>query len=188
LLVLDTVFHTFPVLETERFQLRELHEADSQDMFSYFSQDIVTIYYDLDTFKTIDEAVSLIERFLNNYKNKKSICWGISLKDTGRLIGTCGFHNIEKGNGKLEIGYELHPDFWGKGIMTEVATAVIKFGFETMEANRIEAFYDPENNASKNLLKKLGFSYEGTLRSRFFEKGVFVDASLSALLRDEFND
>lgn len=61
----------FPVLETERLILRQLTLADSEDMFEYFSQDEVTEYYDLYTFKGIDEAEKLIQDFNKNFEYKK---------------------------------------------------------------------------------------------------------------------
>jgi [ribosomal protein S5]-alanine N-acetyltransferase len=181
----ERVFDGFPILETERFHLRKLRREDAPHLFSYFSQDIVTKYYDLESFTEEQQAVDLINKFNQGYVDKKQIRWGAELKDTGQLVGTCGFHAIEPLHFKAEIGYELHPDYWGKGMMPEITKAIVAFGFEKMELNRIEAFYDPQNDQSWKVLKKNGFQYEGILRKRFFEKGSFVDAALAAILRED---
>ncbi|MFE8702455.1 GNAT family N-acetyltransferase [Cytobacillus sp. FJAT-54145] len=181
---IDTAFEFFPILETERLVLRQLKEKDAPNLFSYFSKDEVTEYYDLESFTSKQQAVDLISRLSQRYEEGKQIRWGITLKGNDELIGTCGFHSIERDHFKAEIGYELHPHFWGKGIMAEVIQKVVEYGFNTMELNRIEAFYDPENVSSKRVLEKNGFEYEGVLRKRFFAKGRFVDAAISGLLKE----
>lgn len=181
----DQAFADFPQLETDRVRLRKLKLTDAPSMFSYFSKDEVTKYYDLDTFISVKQAEELIERLLYRYEMRKQIRWAIVLKETDQLIGTCGFHAIEEEHWKAEIGYELHPDFWGKGIMTEVIQAAIQYGFNEIGLNRIEAFYDPENISSARVLEKNGFIYEGLLRKRFFEKGKFVDGAISAIIKED---
>jgi len=183
-----TVFDSFPELNTNRLFLREISQEDAEAIFDYFSMDIVTEYYDLETFDEIIEAKQLIKAFRHRYLENKAIRWGIVLKGENRLIGTCGFHSIEFEHDKLEIGYELHPTYWKRGIMTEAITAIIKIGFESMNANRIEAFYDPDNVASEQLLKKVGFQKEGVLRERFFEKGQYVDATVASYLRRDYKN
>ncbi|MBS4190810.1 GNAT family N-acetyltransferase [Bacillus sp. FJAT-49705] len=182
----ERTFAEFPELETEKVILRKLQMSDAPRMFSYFSKDEVTKFYDLDTFTSEIQAADLIERLLNRYHERKQIRWAIVLKETGLFIGTCGFHAIEEEHWKAEIGYELHPDHWGQGTMTEVIGAVIQYGFNEMKLNRIEAFYDPQNISSGRVLEKNGFVYEGVLKKRFFEKGKFVDAAISAIIKDNF--
>lgn len=180
----DKSFEQFPVLETERLRLRKIELTDASNMYSYFSQDRVTVFYDLETFSSKQQAVELIESLLFRYQSRKQIRWGITTKENNELIGTCGFHALEKDHFKAEIGYELHPDHWGSGVMTEVISIVVDYGFNEMGLNRIEAFYDPLNHASRRVLEKNGFKFEGILRKRFFEKGKFVDAAISALLKE----
>lgn len=103
------------------------------------------------------------------------------------MMGSCGYHNWAHRNFKAEIGYELSPLYWRQGVMTEVLTAIIAYGFEHMKLHRIEAFYDPANIASKKSLLKAGFKYEGLLRESFFEKGRFVDAEICSLLASDTN-
>lgn len=180
----DEAFEEFPVLDTERFRLRKIELTDASNMYSYFSQDRVTEFYDLETFSSKQQAVELIESLLFRYQSRKQIRWGIARKENNELIGTCGFHALEKDHFKAEIGYELHPDYWGSGVMAEVIAKVVNYGFNEMGLNRIEAFYDPLNHASRRVLEKNGFEFEGILRKRFFEKGKFVDAAISALLKE----
>jgi [ribosomal protein S5]-alanine N-acetyltransferase len=183
---MEKAFKEFPVLQTERLLLREITSGDSQAIYDNFSDDRVTEYYDLETFTEISQADALIIKLNSGFKSHNQIRWAITLKPKDILIGTCGFHAIEKEHFKLEVGYELNPALWGKGIMHEALNAIFTYAFDEMGINRIEAFYDPENDRSRNALEKCGFIYEGTQRKRFFEKGKFVDAALSSLLKEDF--
>ncbi|MDB5083290.1 MAG: acetyltransferase, partial [Bacilli bacterium] len=138
----------FPRFETERLVLRQLKQEDSEDLFHYFSHDEVTEYYDLESFKEIKQAEQLILNWNQRFESNQGIRWGISFKSRDTIIGTCGFHNWMKEHFKIEIGYELDPKYWLKGIMTEAVNEIIKFGFDELGLNRIEAFIDPANSSS----------------------------------------
>jgi [ribosomal protein S5]-alanine N-acetyltransferase len=173
----------FPLLETERLVLRQLKTEDSKDLFHYFSKDEVTKYYDLESFVEIGQAEELINTWNNRYQEQNGIRWGITIKSEDRVIGTCGFHNWSKEHYKAEIGYELTPEYWRQGIMTEVLKELVQYGFKVLELNRIEAFIDPDNISSKKLLEKVGLHEEGYLKDYFYEKNKFVDAVIFAILK-----
>lgn len=177
----------FPQLETERFILRKLSFDDADDLFDYFSNDEVTKYYDLDSFVEVRQARDLIQSWNSRYLENKGYRWAITVKPDNRVIGTCGYHNWAKEHFKAEIGYELHPTYWRQGVMREVLQEIMRFGFEDLGLNRIEAFIDPDNINSRYLLEKTGFSEEGYLKQCFYEKGQFVDAVLFALLKEQYD-
>jgi [ribosomal protein S5]-alanine N-acetyltransferase len=181
----EITFESFPILETERFELRKIRLNDASNMYSYLSKDEVVKYYDLETFTSKQQVVELIESLHYRYQTRKQLRWGITWKNHNTIIGTCGLHALEKDHLKAEIGYELHPEYWGRGVMTEVIQKVVKYGFNEMNLNRIEAFYHPLNIASKKVLEKNGFRYEGLLRKRFFEKGKYIDAAITAVLKED---
>ncbi|MFL8935431.1 GNAT family N-acetyltransferase [Rossellomorea oryzaecorticis] len=176
----------FPVLTTGRYMLRQMEERDAPDVFAYFSKDEVTKYYDFETFTERGQAVEIIDRWNKRFQKGEGIRWGIADKESGRIIGSCGYHCWEKEHFKAEIGFEVHPDYWRKGVMSEVLKPIIQYGFEMMSLNRIEAFYDPENTASRDCLFKAGFIFEGVLRRSAFEKGVFCDAAVCSILKEEY--
>jgi [ribosomal protein S5]-alanine N-acetyltransferase len=178
--------HDFPVLTTERFILRRMEEKDAGEVFDYFSKDEVTKYYDLESFTEESQAVEIIDRWNARFEKNEGIRWGIADKELGKIIGSCGYHSWEKEHYKAEIGFEVHPDYWRQGVMSEVLKPIIQYGFESMSLNRIEAFYDPENTASKECLFKAGFIFEGVLRKAAFEKGVFCDAAVCSILKEEY--
>lgn len=176
----------FPQLETERFILRKLTPEDAGDLFHYFSNDEVTKYYDLDSFVELKQAEELIHNWNSRYNENLGIRWAITIKKENRVLGTCGFHNWAKEHYKAEIGYELTPEYWRQGVMKEVLREVMRFGFEDLRLNRIEAFIDPDNISSRYLLEKLGFSEEGYLKECYYEKSQFVDAVLFSFLKRQY--
>ncbi len=178
----------FPKLETTRLILRQLHSSDAPAIFHYFSKDEVMKYYDLETFTELEQAENIISLFNERFLAKQGIRWGITHKADDVVIGTCGYHNVNKEHSKAEIGYELSPEYWQQGIMSEAIQAIVAFGFSQWNLNRIEAFINPENEGSRKLLTKMGLREEGFLKEYFFEKGCFVDAVIFAILRSEFDN
>lgn len=176
------VTNEIPVLKTSRLSLRRLLQTDSKALYSYFSKDEVTEFYDLYTFKEEREALDLINIWNTRIENKEGLRWAITLGGSDELIGTCGFHNFSIENNRAEIGYDLHPDYWGRGLMTEAIFCLIKYGFEILKLHRIEAFIDPCNHASRRLLQKNGLEVEGILRDYFYEKERFVDAEMLSII------
>ncbi|CAL1517884.1 GNAT family N-acetyltransferase [Chitinophaga sp. MM2321] len=174
-----------PILSAGKLILRPITEKDTAALFRLYSNQEVTHFMDIDAFANISEATQIITFFREMLASKEGMRWGITLLDHDELIGTCGFHRISRTHFKAEIGYDLFPDFWGKGIMTEAAGILLTYGYQELQLNRIEAFVDLENIASSRLLTKLGFRFEGLLRDAFFEKGRFVNAQLYSLLRRE---
>lgn len=172
----------FPVLETERLLLRQLTSEDSKDLFEYFSLEEVMKYYDLEAFKTEEDAENIIHHFNTEFEKGKGFRWALELKSENKVIGTCGYHNWYPEHYRAEIGYELNPLFWRQSYMKEAILPILTFGLETMQLHRVDAFIDPANISSEKLLSSLNFNEEGTLKDYFFEKGKFVDVKLFGLI------
>lgn len=154
----------FPIIETERLILRKLETTDINDLFEILSSERVTKYYGKYPMKNLSEAEDLILKFHKAFYEQKSIRWGIELKETNRVIGTCGFHCWNKNHFRAEVGYELGEAFWNKGYATEAISSILIYGFELMNLKRIEAIVYPENRPSEKLLLNLGFEHEGLLK------------------------
>lgn len=177
---------TFPVIETKRLVLRQVTEEDASSMFTYLSDMEVVKYYGLEPFKSIKDALNEIAWYESLLKNKTGIRWGITLKDEGNIVGSCGFHRTNTQHFRTEIGFELSKEKWGKGIAFEAAEAIISYGFEHMNFQRIEALIEPPNLSSQKLVGKLGFLKEGLLRSYEFTFGKFDDLYMYSLLKQDF--
>ena len=116
---------------------------------------------------------------LKQYKQNEPANWGIVFKENNKLIGTAGYLNWFKNWRRGEMGYVLSPQYWNKGIMTEAVKEVIKFGFETMGLQRIEAKCYNTNTASEKVMVKNGMTYEGTLRNYVIKNGESKDLKVS---------
>ncbi len=179
----DDVFDTFPVLETERLILREITHNDVNEIFQIRSSSEVMKYFGHDIYKSVNEAYEMINAIIDGFKNKEGIRWGITLKDSDRLIGSGGPWRLLKQHFRCEIGYDLLPIYWQKGIMSEALREIIKFCFDKMNMHSIEANVDPENIASVRLLEKLGFAKEGHIKESYYFNGVFTDTGIYSLIR-----
>jgi ribosomal-protein-alanine N-acetyltransferase len=157
----------FPSLHTERLDLIEIRQNHLNDIFLLFNNKEVTEFYNLLPLQAEKEAQELLDWFQKRFSAGLGIRWGIALKGTENIIGTIGFNNFTRHH-KANIGYDLQVSYWNKGYMTEALQAVIHFGFEELEINRIEAEVIPGNISSEKVLEKLNFKQEGNLRDWLF--------------------
>jgi ribosomal-protein-alanine N-acetyltransferase len=181
--MLELNFSPFPEIKTERLFLRRITDADASDIFLLRSNDDVMKYVDREKPKSPEDGLVFIQKVNANIDNNESIMWAISLKaNPNTLIGTIGFWRTIKQHYRSEIGYMLHPDFWGKGIMKEALLAAIDFGFNEIKLHSIEAHINPENKISGILLEKTGFIREAYFKEDFYFRGKFIDTAIYSLL------
>ncbi|HTD39637.1 MAG TPA: GNAT family N-acetyltransferase [Mucilaginibacter sp.] len=151
------IFPPFTNLTTERLFLRELQPADAEQIFKIRSDARVNEFVDRTPATSIEDGLSFINQIITNQNKREGIMWAITLKDNPKLIGTIVYWHIVKEKDEAEIGYEMLPDYFGKGIMQEALLKVIEFGFGTMELKTILADTKADNLRSINLLEKCGF-------------------------------
>ena len=178
-------FQPFPELATERFRLRPLHGADAAILFGYFSGPELTGRFGMVPLTSIEQAYDFIRQYEKAAEQGQAIRWGIAWKESDVLVGSCGYHNWSQEHRRAEIGYEVAPSLWRRGVMSEVLPVICGFGFARMELNRIGALIMPSNVASIRLVEKLGFQREGVLRKYLVKAGVAEDFVSYSLLRGE---
>ncbi len=171
----------FPEITTQRFCLRKILSTDQQQIFEGLSGEDVIKYYGI-SYNTFEETGRQMEWYENLIRTGTGIWWGISFRSTTELIGACGFNNISIEHNKTEMGYWLLPANWKMGIMFEVIPAIIDYAFNVLKLHRIEASVEIGNIASKKLLIKLGFQYEGTLKECELKNGKFIGLEYWALI------
>ena len=176
-----------PDLRTPRLRLRKLTMRDAQDIYQYSRDPEVARHVLWDAHRSIGDSRAYLRYMLRRYRNREPASWGIEYVDTGRIIGTIGFMWIQEDNNAAEVGYSLAREYWGRGLMTEALRAVLQYGFDHMDLNRIEAQHETTNPASGAVMRKCHMQREGTLRGRLFNKGRYVDVELYAILRRDFN-
>lgn len=183
-MTIDVAFERFPILTTQRLSLRQIEQRDAEDMFGMLTDEETMRFYG-QPYHSLEEVREYITLRQESYAERRDIRWSITRSDDDRVIGSCGFHHF--GEGRAEVGYILSREYWGQGIMPEALAAILSFGFTEMGLHRIEAIIDISNERSKNLLLKLGFTYEGNLRQRYLLGGQFLDEHYFGLLRDEWH-
>jgi ribosomal-protein-alanine N-acetyltransferase len=151
---------SIPKIETERLILRQALKTDLQDWAdNIFAVPEVIQYMPKRDMTPLQRA----ERAFNNYnrlwKEHGIGGWVITNKQDGRFIGSIEIEYLDETD-EYELGYCMGKDHWGKGIMTEAARAVVRFGFERAKLNRIIAVVIPENTTSWRVLEHIGFIYE----------------------------
>lgn len=178
-------FQEFPLLETDRLLMREMVEADAPTLFEYYRDPEFTRYVPFNTHKSIEDSRDFISFWRNLYQQKNSIRWGIELKETKQLIGNAGLVFWKRDIRCAEVGYHTGQPYQGRGFTTEVLSAMVDFGFEFMNLNRIEGCIYPGNDASARVMEKLGFKKEGVWRQVHLKNGIFIDKIWFSLLREE---
>lgn len=185
-LKVEDIFGELPVFESDRLVLQPMELDDAPELLEYCSDRDLLKHLPLEYTETLEDARRCIQNFRTMYAAKRLAPWGVTLKETGKHIGICGFESWNPFADRAEIGFVIARRHWRKGLATEAATRVMRFGFEKMNLHRIEARAKRENESSTQLLRKMGFQYEGYLREHGYWNGVYHNLELYSMLRDEF--
>lgn len=183
----EHVFKTFPELESERLIFRTYKKDDAQTLLNLRSHKAVSKYMDTAIPKNIEDTEKRINNYIKVFKESKGITWAIIEKASNMHIGDFGIWQIDRQNSRGEIGYILHPDFWGKGYMTETLNTVIRFGFNDLNLHSYSANVNTENENSKALLLKFGFKLEAYFRENFYYDGQFLDSEIYCLIKSDID-
>lgn len=178
-------FTPFPELHSERLNLIEIGNQHSTDLFELLSNPNVAEYDYFYPVEHFDDVGKFIDRYTREIIDCAEITWGICLKETGELIGTCCLGNFDVKAKRSEIGYAIKEKHWNKGFATEALGCVLNYGYDVLQLNRIEATITPGNDASVRLLEKLEFKLEGHVRERDYIKGQLVDGLIMGKLARE---
>lgn len=181
----DFLMNKFPIIETERLILKEVTPEDANDMYKYLSDKDVVKHMGLEPYESPNDVLSEIRWYKSILEEGTGIRWGITQKNIGVVIGSCGFLNMHPKHYRAEIGFELNKEYWGQGIAGEALEAVIKYGYKHFEVERIEALIDPANLSSQKLVENQGFKREGLLRHYEYTCGKFDDLYMYAIIKGD---
>ena len=170
-------------LLTPRLKLRWLNEGDAEARFAIFSDPEVARYLGRRPWTELAQSVEMLEKLLANYATGTGLSMGIELRETGQLIGDANLFHFVDDCRRCDVGYSLGRAHWGRGYASEALEALLGYGFDTLDLNRVEADIDPLNAASGRVLEKLGFRKEGYMPERWIVDGVPADTAFYGLLR-----
>ena len=148
--------------DTPRLRLRRPEMSDAERIFHRYAQDAeVTKYLTWLPHTDSAEAEALITSCDDNWQSGKSMTWVIEEADSGDLVGMLA---ARPAGHRVNLGYVIARDRWGRGYMTEALTRLIELLFNQPGVHRIWATCDPDNRGSARVLEKVGMDYEGILR------------------------
>jgi ribosomal-protein-serine acetyltransferase len=168
--------------------LRLLHEDDTRELFALTDANRAHLRLWvpwLDVVTREADTRAYLKAMMKQRKEGRGPVFGI-LRDHA-LAGVIGFLPIDRVNRVGEIGYWLAADAQGRGTMTDCCRFVVRYGFLTLDLNRIQIAAATENTRSRRIPERLGFRLEGIMRARENLYGRFVDHAVYALLRSEFD-
>jgi [ribosomal protein S5]-alanine N-acetyltransferase len=146
------------VCETERLYLREWVHDDWKRFKPLATDPRVLRYIGAGTPWTDEQIKARIARWIELGRERGWILWPVIHREDAELIGFCGFWDGFAPD--VEIGWRLRPDYWGQGLATEAATAVMEHGFQHYRFHRLISVAQIENKPSIRIMEKLGMEFE----------------------------
>jgi len=176
-----------PTLTTQRLKLRAFQMDDAPRVQEHVGErEIAKTTANIPHPYEDGMAEEWISTHAEAFSKRKGLVFAIDLRPEGSLIGAIGLelHMIHEG---AELGYWIGKPYWNQGYCTEAACEVLRYGFECLGLNRIQARHMSKNPASGRVMEKLGMSREGTLRQSLKRFGKFEDAIMYSILREEYD-
>ncbi len=181
-----SIFSKMPTLVTDRLIMRKMLVSDYADMYDYASRPLTTKFL----LWSPHESPKFSKKYLNyiqgQYREENFYDFALVDKQSGKMIGTCGFTKFDLENNSAEIGYVLSPDFWGKGLAAEALRRIMAFGFDTLSLHRITAKIMDGNTQSMRVAEKCGMRHEATLVEAMLIKGQYRTIHEYAILAREW--
>ncbi len=134
----------------------------------------------------LSDARSFIARAIWGWK--KGTQYVFSIEVDGEFIGLIDLHDVDKRNKKAEVGAWIGRKYWGKGYGTEALRQILKFAFDKLKLHKVTGIAFEWNIASRRIMEKVGFKYEGTLRDDYRIGNKWHNNVVYSILRDEFKE
>lgn len=171
-----------PELTGERIHLRGFRADDLDDFYAVHSDVEVMRYWSFPAWTELSQAYERFASARAGRDAERLLCWAIAGRDDDCVIGGVTLFAIDRRQGRAEIGYSLHSDYWGRGLAREALQLVLAHAFDTLGLRRVEADIDPRNLGSCGLAERMGFVREGVLRERWLVADQLQDSAMYGLL------
>lgn len=175
-------------IETDRLLLRRFMVEDADAMYNNWASDpAVTEYLMWPHHETVEVTEGILKDWTSRYCEDDYYQWAIVLKENGNeAIGSISVVLKDDRTEMVHIGYCIGKKWWKQGITSEALAALIRFFFEEVGINRIEARHDPRNPSSGKVMLKCGLTYEGTLREADWNNQGRCDTAMYAMLYKDY--
>ena len=165
-------------IKTPRLLLRPIVASDLHHIYRGLSHPLVIKHYGVNY-----DSLEATQEQMTWYEAPQQCWWAICSPDNQEFYGAGGLNDLSKEHQKAEIGLWLLPEYWGKGIMTEVMPLICDYGFEHLGLHRIEGFVESDNYNCQRAMAKLDFEYEGSMRDCEIKNGRYVSIEIYAKIR-----
>ena len=149
--------NNFPEIKTKRLSLRRLEKSDWEAVSFLRSDKHVNEFVKRPSAETREKALEFISKINKGFENQDLYYWKITEKNQNEMIGSICLWNFSNDKKVAEIGYDLSPNYQGRGIMSESLKNVIDFGFKNLNLDFIQAYTHHQNTSSTTLLERNGF-------------------------------
>lgn len=164
----EELLSNLPEVDLGDLLLRPIELSDYRDVYDYGKNPEVTKFLVWDSYNAIEEAKeAILNVFLPRPSRGVPAAYAIVVKENSKMIGTCDFHRVDFKELTGEIGYVLHPDYWGKGFMTKVCKVLMDFGYNYLGLETIEIGHEVHNMGSRRVIEKCGFRF---LKEEYHER------------------
>ena len=167
-----------PTLETENLILRPFKDGDVDDYFGVLDSPEVRRWLHIPESLDRSDAWQQMAWFVGQWELRGTGHWALEEKKSGQFVGRAGLHRPERHDWPgVEVGWLLHPDYWGRGYATEAGGAAVHYGFEDLQVDKLFSCILPENHRSQAVAKRLGFEFLEERVLAFFPKlphGIWV--------------
>lgn len=174
-------------LISQRLVLRKITEKDAEEIYNGYVNQPEFLYYWNKSKRTLEEEKKSLVNIEEKYKSLDYYNWGITLKETGKIIGIISLDVINI-NETVEVNYALDNRFVNLGYMTEALNLVKEFCINEVKVNRFQACCVVENTASKKVMKKCSMQSEGILRNYIILKDGYHDAYIYSAIKGKSNE
>jgi RimJ/RimL family protein N-acetyltransferase len=176
----------FAPLRSPRLTLRPVSHADVNAICGYRSLPQVSRYQSWETFGPAD-AAALVEAQAGLRPGMPGTWFQLAIivTETGTMVGDCGLHTLPVA-GQVELGITLSSAHWGYGYATEAVTRLVDFIFGELDAHRVTAVTDAENEPAAKLFGRVGFRREAHFHENLWFKGRWGSEFVFALLRSQW--
>ena len=176
----------FPELATERLLLQRIEPGDQQFVYEGLSHPEIIPFYGV-RYLSFDDTKNQMEWYERLHEEGSGAAWKIIDKTTGAKLGVVVYYYHKPEHRKAELGFWIFPQFWNNGVTTEALTAVIRYCQKEKNIHRLEAFVEEGNHASRSVLEKLNFVYEGMMRDCEVKNDRFISLLIYALFSHDGN-
>lgn len=176
----QTPANNAPTLETGRLVLRPLAETDVDELYRISNEPLVRRYLWDDEPVPRTKIEEVVTQSMRMFSEEGLGLFSINLRGGEELVGFCGFLRLE-GMEEIELGHELAPELWGRGLATEAVRACLRYAFEEVDMRRVIAGADAPNAASLRVIEKLGMKPTGNINPRAPDTPYYV------LYREDFS-